>query len=381
MREGYTSSRSHIWHAVVLVGAGVIAAVSVPSLVTPVRRVGAQSSSPLTIQPSTGRVGIGTSTPGYPLDVTGTVNASAFRGDASQLTNLPVASQWTTNGTAISYRSGRVGIGTSTPSVLLHMAGQAASGNTAVLIDNSAVSGGYNAQLSLRDSARSWSISAGGAAAGIDSNGSLAIRDDTSSAHRVVITSGGKVGIGTVSPTYKLVVSQGDIVGTPATTYASGGTFLGLFSSIGQLPGLPQGTYPVLKTDNDGLYISVAGRYSAYVDPWGTWNSVSDRDKKENFTEIISDDLLQRLRQLPVTRWNFRGQSAAVRHIGPTAQDFHAIFGLNGTEDAMISHTDLSGVALAAVKALLEKVDTDARRIAQLENDIARLKAAIPAAK
>jgi hypothetical protein len=48
-------------------------------------------TSPLTIQPSTGRVGIGTTTPGYPLDVTGTVNATTFRGDGSQLTGISAA--------------------------------------------------------------------------------------------------------------------------------------------------------------------------------------------------------------------------------------------------------------------------------------------------
>ncbi len=45
-------------------------------------------SSPLTVQPSTGRVGVGNTNPGYPLDVTGTVNATSFRGDGSQLTNV-----------------------------------------------------------------------------------------------------------------------------------------------------------------------------------------------------------------------------------------------------------------------------------------------------
>jgi hypothetical protein len=46
-------------------------------------------SSPLTVVPSTGKVGVANTYPQYPLDVTGTVNATAFRGDGSQLTGLP----------------------------------------------------------------------------------------------------------------------------------------------------------------------------------------------------------------------------------------------------------------------------------------------------
>jgi hypothetical protein len=47
-----------------------------------------QAQSPLTVQPSTGRVGVNVTNPGYSLDVSGTVNATSFRGDGSQLTNI-----------------------------------------------------------------------------------------------------------------------------------------------------------------------------------------------------------------------------------------------------------------------------------------------------
>ena len=48
------------------------------------------AQSPLTVQPSTGRVGVGTIAPSEKLDVDGNVKATRFIGDGSQLTNLPI---------------------------------------------------------------------------------------------------------------------------------------------------------------------------------------------------------------------------------------------------------------------------------------------------
>ena len=83
------------------------------------------AQSPLTVQPSTGRVGVGNTNPTETVDVAGTVKATNFKGDGSQLTNLPAGSQWTTSGSNIYYSAsnGKVGIGTTNPGAALDVNG------------------------------------------------------------------------------------------------------------------------------------------------------------------------------------------------------------------------------------------------------------------
>src|SRR5260370_38141773 len=71
----------------------------------------AYGKSGTVLQPNGGNVGIGTTTPGYKLDVNGAVNATGLNINGSPLTSR----QWNTSGSTINYSAGNVGIGTNSP--------------------------------------------------------------------------------------------------------------------------------------------------------------------------------------------------------------------------------------------------------------------------
>ncbi len=98
----------------------------------------------------------------------------------------------------------------------------------------------------------------------------------------------------------------------------------------------------------------------------GSWSSVSDRNRKENFLSFGGEEVLMRLRGVPVTTWNYKTQDRSIRHMGPTAQDFRAAFGL-GESELLINTVDIDGVNLAAVKALEARTAAQQARITQLE--------------
>jgi hypothetical protein len=77
----------------------------------------------------------------------------------------------------------------------------------------------------------------------------------------------------------------------------------------------------------------------------------SDRALKTNFATVDPGDMLQRVRELPIATWNYTSDDPAIRHIGPMAQDFAALFGV-GADDRHIHPLDGQGVALAAIQGL-----------------------------
>ena len=100
---------------------------------------------------------------------------------------------------------------------------------------------------------------------------------------------------------------------------------------------------------------------------------MSDRESKENFSRVEAKAVLQKVAELPVLSWNYKGQGAAVRHIGQMAQDFAAAFCV-GEDNRHITSVDADGVALAAIQGLNEVVKEKESRIAELEKSVKELK-------
>ena len=105
---------------------------------------------------------------------------------------------------------------------------------------------------------------------------------------------------------------------------------------------------------------------------------VSDRNAKTNIERVDAREILSRLAEIPVQKWNYKADDASIRHIGPMAQDFHAAFNVGGS-DKMINLLDSNGVALASIQALYQMVQEKDQKIASLESRLANLEAGKPA--
>jgi trimeric autotransporter adhesin len=129
---------------------------------------------------------------------------------------------------------------------------------------------------------------------------------------------------------------------------ASGGIWLGTTNT----PSIPVGRFINTST-------------GAYLTTSGVWTNSSDQNAKENIVPVDAQFVLAQVAVLPISTWNYLGETAATRHMGPMAQDFHAAFGL-GADDLAIGTIDADGVALAAIQGLYQLAQEQEAEIAAL---------------
>jgi len=110
----------------------------------------------------------------------------------------------------------------------------------------------------------------------------------------------------------------------------------------------------------------------------GAWACTSSRLAKEGFEDMDGEAVLAKLASIPIQRWSYLGTRSA--HVGPTAEDFHAAFGL-GEGPTTITTVDADGIALLGVQTLERRTAELRAENAKLRADLATLRTELTALK
>lgn len=300
--------------------------------------------------------------------------------------------------------TGNVGIGTSEPNRPLHVRGPGGviqvernSPDPSITIARFSDGGDFSP-------ATEWKRFAIATSGTGRNNGKLLFNDDQRDSGgnglintRMVIDNDGNVGIGTVTPDADAKIHVRNMANARCTLRIDSGATEGNYSVVGFADrgaqiwscGLrPDGSFGI---DRDGfntfLQINAAGRIGlcgtaptanrltvnggAFCNGF-QWVDVCDANAKEGFEEVDPESILEKVAELPVTTWHYKGQEST--HIGPTAQDFHRVFGF-GENDTSIAAVNTNGVSLAAIQGLIRKAAAKDEEIQDLKARLEKLEA------
>jgi hypothetical protein len=103
----------------------------------------------------------------------------------------------------------------------------------------------------------------------------------------------------------------------------------------------------------------------------GTLVPSSDRNAKQNFSDVNTREILEKVAKLPLQTWSYKNDPS-IKHVGPMAQDFYSAFAV-GPDEKHIATVDADGVALAAIQGLNQKVEEQAREIKVKDQKLSEL--------
>jgi hypothetical protein len=149
-----------------------------------------------------------------------------------------------------------------------------------------------------------------------------------------------------------------------------------LFGDGSASPSRPSGFLVINRLDGDyPIHVGTdnTNGNGARLTAGGVWTNGSSRSFKERFVQYRPAEVLEKIRQLPVEGYFYKGTEEY--HITPMAEDFYRLFGTgvheiietdstgqlvrrpNPDVDKYLAASDVAGVALLGVQALAERVD------------------------
>ena len=282
-------------------------------------------------------------------------------------------------------RGGQVGIGTTAPGRPLHVVNPSSWQQVLLTAGYS----GYDAELQVGDGGL-WII---------DNDGESIARFNHDASQATLVVDAAGVGIGTTAPEEDLhVLATDPQILVEATGSNTGRTLaymknngdvrmfwenttsgdiwqMSLLSTVLQMA-TPSGNGKFRVRKSGGLQALNGSTEIMALNSTGdlTVKSVtetSSREAKQGFESVDGLSVLEKVASLPISEWSYKADNPSVRHLGPMAEDFHAAFGLGRTDKGLTS-VDTSGIALAAIQGLNQKL---MEKNAQLEQRIAELEA------
>ena len=109
----------------------------------------------------------------------------------------------------------------------------------------------------------------------------------------------------------------------------------------------------------------------AYLTTGGVWTDASSIKLKTNFLRLDDNWLFSKIKNLDILRWEYKNSKET--HIGPTSEQFVNEFSVGNGDDKHLSTLDVSGVALRGVQALIHKIEEKESEITELKNEVNRL--------
>jgi hypothetical protein len=184
-------------------------------------------------------------------------------------------------------------------------------------------------------------------------------------------------GVASTAMGYQTIAS-GDYstaMGRVASTNGHMGSFVfGDFSTINTVNVTADNSFVVRASGGTIFYSNSALSAGVSLAPGaGSWAGISDRNRKHLFRTEDGESVLAKIAGMPIPSWSYKAQDISIRHIGPTAQDFYAAFGL-GESDTTITTTDIDGVNMLAVQALERRTRDLKEQLAERDHEIAELR-------